>query len=237
MFQEPNNYKENDHFFFNAESNLEEVCNAPKNKNGVYTVIELREGRITLIYIGYATSGGLYHAIVNDLHINNKPRQIAWPRQMQADNTDALDIYWFVTTGKDDPQTVQLQMLNNHIEYTGQLPKWQTSKNTQQDSGDKELKPEQKETENDFFSDIKQIIESFQQSLSKYLPAMKSEVNSLIESKSTDSKLIEYYLGTLLSLSTHGIGNDLFIQLLEYYKTIDAAGARFYWDEFDEVSE
>jgi|688.fasta_scaffold19006_4 hypothetical protein len=34
-----------------------------------------------------------------------------------------------------------------------------------------------------------------------------------------------------------GIGKDLFVQLLEYYKTIDADGAAFYWNEFDKDNE
>ncbi|MCB0541583.1 MAG: hypothetical protein KDE33_29020, partial [Bacteroidetes bacterium] len=65
MFQEPNNYVESDHFFFAAENELEKVCNAPLEKEGVFKVLELRNGRIELVYIGYCSSGGLFNEIVN----------------------------------------------------------------------------------------------------------------------------------------------------------------------------
>ena len=35
MFQVPKNYSDKDHFFFEAADDLEEVCNAPKDKDGV----------------------------------------------------------------------------------------------------------------------------------------------------------------------------------------------------------
>ena len=43
-----------------------------------------------------------------------------------------------------------------------------------------------------FFNEIKQIIESFNQSLSVHLPALKNEVNGIIERNSKDSNEIEY---------------------------------------------
>ena len=36
MFQEPQNYTENNHFFFEPDKDLEKVCNAPKDKDGVF---------------------------------------------------------------------------------------------------------------------------------------------------------------------------------------------------------
>ncbi len=32
MFQEPKNYTDNDHFFFESDKDLEKVCNAPNTK-------------------------------------------------------------------------------------------------------------------------------------------------------------------------------------------------------------
>ena len=86
-------------------------------------------------------------------------------------------------------------------------------------------------------NDLKQIIEAFNQSLSVHLPALKNEVVTLIDCKSKDSTEIEHCLDTLLSLTIHGIGDDLFIQLLEYYKTVDEEGAMFYWNEYDDKVE
>lgn len=86
-------------------------------------------------------------------------------------------------------------------------------------------------------NDIKQIIDSFNQSLAELLPALESEIDLLISERTTDANQIEHCLDTLLSLTTHGIGDDLFIRLLEYYKTIDVDGAMFYWNEYDDKEE
>ena len=85
----------------------------------------------------------------------------------------------------------------------------------------------------DIFQNIKQIIVDFQQSIAQHLPALEQEVNQLIQSKSNDKNSIENTLDTLLSLIDMGMGKDLFIQLLESYKTIDYDGAAFYWNEYD----
>lgn len=84
---------------------------------------------------------------------------------------------------------------------------------------------------------IKQIIQQFGESIKRQLPLLESEVHRLITIKSTDSNAIENCLDTLLSLTMHGFANDLFISLLEYYKTIDAEGALFYWNEYDNTEE
>lgn len=83
------------------------------------------------------------------------------------------------------------------------------------------------------FDNIKLLIEDFNKSLQAHLPALQNDVCYLIDTKSTDSNIIEQYLDTLLSLIMHGVGDNLFIKLLEYYKTIDADAAVFYWNEYD----
>lgn len=85
-----------------------------------------------------------------------------------------------------------------------------------------------------FVNEIKQIIESFNQSLVAHLPTLKNEVNSIIERNSKDSNEIEFCLDILLSLTINGVADDLFIQLLEYYKKVDEEGALFYWNEYDD---
>ena len=87
--------------------------------------------------------------------------------------------------------------------------------------------------ENDNFNNIKKTIEEFQHSLQMHLPALEAEVDALIKNKVQDKNAIEYILDTLLSLTDIGVGQDLFVKLLEYYKTIDTEGAMFYWTEFD----
>jgi DNA replication initiation complex subunit (GINS family) len=88
--------------------------------------------------------------------------------------------------------------------------------------------------EKDLFQDIKQMIEGFQASLAQHLPALEAEVNQLIQTKNQDKNTIEYTLDTLLSLTGLGVGKELFVRLLEYYKTIDSEGAAFYWNEYDQ---
>jgi hypothetical protein len=85
----------------------------------------------------------------------------------------------------------------------------------------------------DLFNDIKQTIIEFQNSLKQHLPALEAEINYLIQSKNRDKNTIENTLDTLLSITDMGVGKDLFIRLLEYYKTVDAEGAMFYWNEYD----
>ncbi len=65
----------------------------------------------------------------------------------------------------------------------------------------------------------------------------ESEINAIIDTKVQDSNTIEHSLDTLLSLTDMGLGKELFVKLLDYYKTIDAEGAAFYWKEFDKDEE
>lgn len=86
-------------------------------------------------------------------------------------------------------------------------------------------------------TEIGNIIQSFNQSLQQHIPALAKEVKQLIDEKTVDVKIIEHYLDTLLSLTMHGVGDNLFIKLLEYYKTLDVEGAMFYWNEYDKEEE
>ena len=124
MFQEPKNYTDDGHFFFEAEQELDQVCNAPKEKGGVFKVLELRDGRINLVYIGYSSSGDLFNEIVNGNHFTNQPRKTAWTHQMIKDRTDAIDIYWYVAPNKEKAKKESVQMLKDFLENTGKLPKW-----------------------------------------------------------------------------------------------------------------
>jgi hypothetical protein len=59
----------------------------------------------------------------------------------------------------------------------------------------------------------------------------------IIAQKSTNQNNIEYHLDTQLPLTAHGIGDKLYIQLLEYYKTINPLVADYYWREYDKGEE
>lgn len=123
MFQEPIKYNDSGHFFYEAEDELNKVCNAPKDKDGVFKVIELRNGKVTLVFIGYSTDG-LFNEIVYGVHHDKNPRKMGWAYQLLKDKTDALDIYWYVTVREHDPKKVQTDMLKDFIALDGHLPKW-----------------------------------------------------------------------------------------------------------------
>ncbi len=84
---------------------------------------------------------------------------------------------------------------------------------------------------------LKEIIQTFQQSLQSHLPALECEINAIITNKVQNKYTIEYNLDVFISLTDMGVGNELFIKLLDYYKTIDAEGASFYWEEYDKKEE
>lgn len=86
-------------------------------------------------------------------------------------------------------------------------------------------------------NNLKSLIEDFNKSLEAHIPASEKDVNKLISDKCVNHKIIEYHLDALLSLTMHGVGDSLFIKLLDYYKTIDAEGALFYWSEYDKQDE
>jgi hypothetical protein len=81
--------------------------------------------------------------------------------------------------------------------------------------------------------DLIEIITAFNKSLTNHLPALEAQIKEIIDKKIINESQIEHLLDTLLSMSTHGIGNDLFIQLIEYYKIASPEGAEFYWNEYD----
>jgi hypothetical protein len=86
-------------------------------------------------------------------------------------------------------------------------------------------------------NDIGNAIPEFKKIMEAQMPALEAEVNGIIKRNSKDEREIGYALDTLLSLQDMGIGQDLFIRLLEYYKTFDAEAAADYWRYFDEKDD
>ena len=138
MFDELTKYNNNDHFFFTAEEELENVCNAPNNKSGVYIVFELKNGRVELIYIGSSgkvqnngtikhRNGGLYDRIVNGHQFGKIPRKKSWKQKLIDEKIDALDIYWYETINSetmDIPVFVEATIMQRFFEIYGRLPRW-----------------------------------------------------------------------------------------------------------------
>ncbi|MEJ0104153.1 MAG: hypothetical protein WDO19_17015 [Bacteroidota bacterium] len=85
--------------------------------------------------------------------------------------------------------------------------------------------------------EIIQLIDKFQKFMSAHLPELESQVDSIIRKQEKDVKTIEHLLDSLVSLTTAGIGESLFIRLLNYYKTVDEKAAIDYWKIFEEMNE
>ncbi len=138
MFDALEKYQNKDHFFFRPDSDLEKVCNAPKDKNGVFVVYELSKGRIELVYIGFSgkvnsdgtinkDNSSLFDTIVNETDSNGVPRKVYWKKRLIRERIDALDIYWYVTSDNkynDIPAFVQNDLVQFYIELYGKRPRW-----------------------------------------------------------------------------------------------------------------
>jgi len=138
MFDELRKYNNNDHFFFKAHDKLEKVCNAPKNRSGIYVVYELKNGKIELVYIGSSgkiqnngtikhRKGGLFDRIVNGQQFGKIPRKVSWPKKMRDEKIEALDIYWYDTFNQvimDIPACIEAILIQRFFEINRRLPKW-----------------------------------------------------------------------------------------------------------------
>jgi hypothetical protein len=135
MFSDLDKYETRDHFFFDRDEPLGEVCNAPKDSSGVYVVYELAKGKIRLVYIGSSgkmqsngrmkhRKGGLWDRIANGKQFD-KPRRISWDKKLANEGIDALDVYWYDTWSDNEiPATVEGMMIQRFYEAYGMLPKW-----------------------------------------------------------------------------------------------------------------
>tara|TARA_R110002111_G_scaffold126004_1_gene190488 strand:- start:90 stop:515 length:426 start_codon:yes stop_codon:yes gene_type:complete len=137
MFAELEKYKINDHFFFSKNDDLNEVCNAPKDGIGVYTVFELKKGNIDLVYIGSSgklkqngsvkvRKGGMFDRIVNGKQFGGT-RKDTWKQKLISEKIEALDIYWYRTFDKnssDLPSMIKGVIIQRYFEIYGSLPRW-----------------------------------------------------------------------------------------------------------------
>ena len=144
MFDILNKYKAQDHFFLTPEQDLQNVCNAPADKSGVYVIYALKKGRVELIYIGHSGKiekdgslsikkgglSGLKDEIINSQQFGKTPAHIAWKKQMTRENIEALNIYWYVTCDTsytDCPEVLKRNLLRQHQDIFGVFPKWNKS--------------------------------------------------------------------------------------------------------------
>jgi hypothetical protein len=137
MFDILNKYRTHGHFFFKVTDSLEEVCNVPEKRDGVYLVYQLKDGRVDLVYAGASGTRdilivkdslfGLRQTIINGMGQQNGIRNQEWAVKMLAEGIDALDIYWYVTYSgslKDHPAGVQSMVLFQYAQIYDEFPPW-----------------------------------------------------------------------------------------------------------------
>jgi len=133
MFDETRKYKEQGHFFFNSGDNLKDVSKKVPEKPGVYYIVRLAKGKITLVYIGKSESiqqNGLKAKLLNRCINGNHSdisREEYFQQKMVEEQIDALDIYWFVTMDKnhnDLPAFVEGLLLQRVFDWNGMVPEW-----------------------------------------------------------------------------------------------------------------
>ena len=138
MFDLLNEYPNNGSFKFKSTDSLNDVCNAPTNKSGVYIVIAFIVGEQELIYIGRsgkkdkkkgvivhrkAGLGGIKDRIVNGHQFGKIARKRSWPLEMKKNAIDHLLVLWY-DTENDDPVVVEHQLLIEYEIEFGSLPVW-----------------------------------------------------------------------------------------------------------------
>lgn len=138
MFEELTKYRYNNYFFFTENEELEKICNAPRNRSGVYIVYEIKNGRKELVYIGSSgkvqnngkikhRKGGLYDRIVNGHQFGKIPRKKSWKQRLIDEKMEALEIHWYDTINfenMDIPAYVEATIMQRFYEIYGHLPRW-----------------------------------------------------------------------------------------------------------------
>ncbi len=85
--------------------------------------------------------------------------------------------------------------------------------------------------------ELSEFIRQFREKLGTYLPPLRNAVDNIIAQESSDTNAIGSLLDSISSLMYAGIGHQLYLRLLEYYKTVDSEGADFYWRLYEEITE
>ncbi len=138
MYKELKKFKNQNSFSFTINDDLENVCNTSENVNGIFLVYEVKEESKQLIMVGStgtiqndgtlkSKNGGMFDKIVNGHQFAKTGRKYSWPAQMKIENIERLEVYWYDTfndKNKVIPTFIEGQILQNFLDETGKLPKW-----------------------------------------------------------------------------------------------------------------
>ena len=137
-------YCENGNFSFDFSKSYKDVCNAPKNKSGVYLIYKIENDLETLIYIGSSGQrnkdgdlkiriGGIHSRLIKGYHpnrfgeIKRIQRCLAFPKQMEKEKIQKIKIYWWVTHNEDFtdfPTDVETILNAKYLSINKKLPSW-----------------------------------------------------------------------------------------------------------------
>ncbi len=117
-------YEDRGHFSFKLNQDLNDECNAPKDKGGVYLIYKIQDSKEVLIYIGHSKieskprKGGLHAKIVKGHHSLGKPdgefilTTPAAQEEMKNQGIEEIVIYWAVTD--KPPNDVKQELLKKY---------------------------------------------------------------------------------------------------------------------------
>ena len=138
MYKELKSIKIKNHFIFDINDSLEEVCNAPDAASGIFLVYDISNEDKELIMVGStgtvqndgtlkSKNGGLYDKIVNGQQFAKTGRKYSWPAQMKKEAIDKLEVFWYETFNDKNkilPTFLEGQILQNFLTENNKLPKW-----------------------------------------------------------------------------------------------------------------
>ena len=138
MYKELKKFKVSNSFTYTVDDSLEEVCNASETGSGIFLVYTV-DGEVKELIMVSSTgtvqndgtlkskNGGLFDKIVNGHQFAKTGRKYSWPAQMKLENINRLEVYWYETFNaktKGIPTFVEGQILQNFLDETGKLPRW-----------------------------------------------------------------------------------------------------------------
>ena len=137
-------YSEVGTFTFYPKDKLAQVCKSiPDNKSGVYLIYSVSKEKKELIFIGRTgqmlygypkhRTGGLRGCFTTGKQqlgfpVNNT-RQLSWPKKMEEEEIDYLEVHWFITLDeslRDCPMILEKTLLDRYQASEGHLPRWNT---------------------------------------------------------------------------------------------------------------
>lgn len=135
MFDALDKYKNNDHFFLKKGKKIADQLAGVPDLPGVFLIYRLARDKVQLAYIGHSvlfeTEEGLQSAVLPaalSYRIEGGAWQEFLDETMEADDIEALDIYWYVTMDNkeydDLPGFVGANVMQRYFEVNGDLPPW-----------------------------------------------------------------------------------------------------------------